>query len=53
MTFEEWFKTVEEDVINNCDNRMDQWDAEGWMRDAWDSAKNSLCMTGYADEGAK
>ena len=39
MTFKEWFKTVEESVIDNCDNRMDQWDAEDWMREAWQAAK--------------
>tara|TARA_R110000824_G_scaffold52818_2_gene146643 strand:+ start:300 stop:461 length:162 start_codon:yes stop_codon:yes gene_type:complete len=53
MTFEEWFKTIEEDVINNCDNRMDQWDAENWLRDAWYSGRTSLRQIAYEDEEAK
>jgi hypothetical protein len=39
MSFKEWFATVKESVIDNCDNRMDQWDAEDWMREAWQAAK--------------
>jgi hypothetical protein len=39
MTFKEWFATVKESVIDNCDNRMDQWEAEDWMQAAWEAAK--------------
>jgi len=37
MTFDDWFETVKEIVVENCENRMDQWDAEGWMNDAFEA----------------
>ena len=39
MTFDEWFKTVEVEVLDNFEVRMYLWDLKNWMRDAWDTAK--------------
>lgn len=41
-TFDEWFKTVQEDVEENCENRMDKYDAKGWMRIAWMARYSTL-----------
>ena len=41
MTFEDWWKTVEEDVVDNCDNRMDEYDAANWLRDAFEAGQRA------------
>ena len=42
LSFEEWFETVRDDVEENCENRMDRFDAREWMREAWDARYENL-----------
>lgn len=42
VTFEEWFKSVRDDVEQNCENRMDEYDAKAWMKEAWDARYKTL-----------
>ena len=37
MTFQDWFETVEEEVLENCENRMDEFDAKDWMKGAFEA----------------
>jgi hypothetical protein len=41
MTFEEWFGNNKEEVVDNCDNRMDEYDAEYWLERAFAAGWNS------------
>jgi hypothetical protein len=41
MTFEEWFLNNKEEVVDNCDNRMDEYDAEEWLKEAFAAGWNS------------
>ena len=50
MTFEEWWKTVEEDVEDNCENRMDKFDARQWLREAFESGQLSGATKESEDE---
>jgi hypothetical protein len=50
MTFEEWWKTVEEDVEDNCENRMDKFDACRWLRKAFESGQLSGAAKESEDE---
>jgi hypothetical protein len=42
MSFEEWFENNKEDIVSNCENRMDEYDARDWLEAAfttgWDSS---------------
>lgn len=37
--FEDWFKTVEDELEDVCDNQLDQYSAKEWLRDAFDEGK--------------
>jgi hypothetical protein len=50
MTFEEWWKTVEEDVVDNCENHMDEFDACQWLRKAFESGQLSGVTKESKDE---
>jgi hypothetical protein len=41
MSFEEWFENNKEDIVSNCENRMDEYDAEDWLREAFDAGWDS------------
>jgi hypothetical protein len=49
LTFEDWWASVEEDLEENCDNRMDAYDAQDWLRQCWDAATLSCIKATGAD----
>lgn len=41
MPFEDWWETVKEEIKDNCDNRMDEYDAEYWLQKAFEAGEKN------------
>ena len=39
--FEEFWNSIYEDLAENCENRLDIWDAEKWIREAFEAGQSA------------